>query len=364
MIVQEILSRLNEWAPVTYQESYDNSGLITGNAIWECTGVMCSLDATVEVVQEAIDANCNLLVAHHPILFKGLKNLSGSGYVERALIKAIKNDVAIYAIHTNLDNVLTGVNAAFANKLNLQQLQVLSPKKGLLCKLFTYAPIDEAGKIKNALFDAGAGKIGLYQECSFTVDGTGSFMPMPGANPVIGSIDHREELAEAKIEVIFPAYLQSKVLTALNAAHPYETVAYEIVRLENTYQEVGSGLIGTLVQEMPEENFLDWVKEVFGLACLRHTPLLGKNIHRIAICGGSGSFLTREALAAGADVFITSDVKYHEFFDADGRILLVDIGHWESEQFTTDLIAAFIQQNFPTFAVLKTGVCTNPVRYR
>ncbi len=363
MLLQDIIFLLSEWAPPSYQENYDNSRLITGNGKWECTGIMCALDATEEVIQDTIDKTCNLLVVHHPILFKGLKSLSGSGYVERAIIKAIKNDIAIYAIHTNLDNVLHGVNAAIARKLHLLQLQVLWPKDGLLCKLYTYVPVAESDKIRTALFYAGAGKIGRYQECSFTATGIGSFKPMAGSNPFIGSIGHREELAETKIEVIFPAHLQQKILIALFAAHPYETVAYEIIKLQNTYEEVGSGLIGTLEKEIPEDEFLEKVKAAFGLSVLRHTPLLGKNINRVALCGGSGSFLSQKAINSGADVFITADIKYHEFFDADNRILLVDIGHWESEQFTIDLIATFLQQNFPTFAVLKTGVYTNPVRY-
>ena len=364
MIIQNIISTLTQWAPPSYQESYDNTGLITGSADWDCTGVMCTLDATEQVVQEAIDTKCNLLVAHHPIVFKGLKSLSGSGYVERAIVKAIKNDIAIYAIHTNLDNVLHGVNAAIAGKLNLQQPKILLPKDGLLCKLFTYAPVAEADKIKNALFDAGAGKIGLYHECSFAVNGTGSFKPTEGTRPFIGTINQREELAETKIEVIFSAHLHSVILKALFAAHPYETVAYEIVRLENTYDEVGSGLIGTLEQAMPENEFLALIKDAFHVPYVRHTPLLDKNVKRVAVCGGSGSFLTKKAIGAGADVFLTADLKYHEFFEADNRVLLVDIGHWESEQFTIDLIAIFLQQNFPTFAILKTGVYTNPVRYK
>jgi dinuclear metal center YbgI/SA1388 family protein len=364
MQIKNIISALTEWAPPAYQENYDNCGLITGNVNWLCTGMMCTLDATEEVIQDAVEKKCNLLIAHHPIVFRGLKSLAGTGYVERAIVKAIKNDIAIYAIHTNLDNVLHGVNAAISDKLHLEQSKILLPKTGLLCKLFTYAPVAESNKIKEALFNAGAGKIGLYEECSFSVNGNGSFKPLDGANPTIGNVGQREELTETKIEVIFPVQLQSTVLKALFAAHPYETVAYEIVRLENTYEEIGSGLIGVLPQEVPENDFLQLVKEVFGVSILKHTALLNKNVKRVAVCGGSGSFLTQRAIAAGADVFITSDVKYHEFFDADNRILLVDIGHWESEQYTIELIATFLQQNFPTFAVLKTGVYTNPVRYK
>lgn len=363
MLIKNIVQKLAAWAPPVYQESYDNAGLITGSASWDCTGILCSLDATEAVIQDAIDTGCNMVVAHHPIVFKGLKTLTGSNYVERTIIKAIKNDIAIYAIHTNLDNVLHGVNKAIAEKLSLEQCVILQTKEGLLCKLFTYAPVNDAKAVRNALFAAGAGTIGLYEECSFNINGTGTFKPIAGANPAIGSVGNREVLEEVKIEVIFPAYLQQAVLSALFAAHPYETVAYEVIKLENTHQEVGSGLIGNLPEATDEANFLQKIKAAFGAGVVKHTPLLNKKVKRVALCGGSGSFLTRRAIAAGADVYLTADVKYHEFFDADGRIVIADIGHWESEQYTIDLLANFLHQNFPTFAVLKTGVYTNPVHY-
>jgi dinuclear metal center YbgI/SA1388 family protein len=363
MQIKAIIQKLVNWAPAQLQESYDNAGLITGQSIWECTGVLCTLDATEEVVQDAIEKGCNLLVAHHPILFKGIKSFSGNSYVERAIIKAIKNDIAIYAIHTNLDNVLTGVNKMIADKLGLQQLAILQPKESTLRKLYTYAPINAVDKVREALFEAGAGKIGLYDECSFNTDGTGTFRPLSGADPFIGNVGTRETLPETKIEVIFPFYLQQQVVSALFKAHPYETVAYEIIKLENTNQEIGSGVIGLLPEPMGEAAFLHIVKKAFGVAVIKHTQLLNRSVQKVALCGGSGSFLTQKAIAAGADIYITSDVKYHEFFDADGKLVLVDIGHWESEQFTTDLLANFLQQNFPTFAVLKTGVHTNPVQY-
>ena len=363
MCINDLIKELEAFAPPVYQESYDNAGLITGNRGWDCTGVLCTLDCTEAVVMDAVAKNANLIVAHHPILFSGIKKLSGNGYVERALIAAIKNDIAIYAIHTNLDNVAKGVNNRIADKLGLEQRRVLVPKPGLICKLYTYAPASHADVVKEALYAAGAGKIGLYEECSFSTTGSGTFKPIAGAAPYIGTVGERETAEETKIEVIFPQYLQARVLKALTAAHPYEMVAYEVIKLENYHQDIGSGLLGVLPIETNEAIFLESIKNAFGTSCIRHTPLRGKPVKTVAICGGAGSFLTRAAIGAGADFYITADVKYHEFFDADGQIVLADIGHWESEQFTTELLAEFLKDKFPTFAVLKTEVNTNPVMY-
>jgi dinuclear metal center YbgI/SA1388 family protein len=361
MLIDHIIKELEVLAPPVYQESYDNAGLITGNKSWECTGIICSLDCIEATVNEAIEKGCNLIVAHHPIVFSGFKKLNGNNYVERTVIAAIKNDIAIYAIHTNLDNVMHGVNNRIADKLGLLEKSILAPKQGIIYKLFTYAPASHAEVVKEALFTAGAGKIGLYEECSFNITGTGTFKPMAGSSPFLGAVGTRETAEEVKIEVIFSHYLQPKILQALFAAHPYETVAYEVIKLENHHQEIGSGMIGHLPDSMEETAFLNLVKNAFGLSVIRHTPLLNRPVKTVAVCGGSGSFLTKTAIAAGADVYITADVKYHEFFDADNRLLLADIGHWESEQFTTDLLAEFLQDKFLTFAVLKTRVNTNPV---
>jgi len=363
MLISQAIKELETLAPPVYQEVYDNAGLITGNPGWDCCGIICTLDCTEDVVLEAIERKCNLIVAHHPIVFGGLKKLNGSNYVERAVIAAIKNDIAIYAIHTNLDNVLHGVNHRIADKLGLMERLVLAPKQGIIYKLFTYAPQGHYKEIMEALFAAGAGKIGLYDECSFSTLGTGTYRPLAGANPFKGVIGKKEEGTEVKIEAIFPYYLQSKIISALIAAHPYQTVAYEIIKLENQHQEVGSGIVGRLAGAMEENAFLSMVKKSFGLTLIRHTSLLNKPIRTVAVCGGAGSFLIKNAIATGADAYLTADLKYHEFFDADSRILLGDIGHWESEQFTTDLLAEFLQDKFPTFAVLKTAVDTNPVRY-
>jgi dinuclear metal center YbgI/SA1388 family protein len=363
MIVNDLIQFLETIAPASLQEDYDNAGLLTGNASSMFTGALISLDCTEEIVQEAIDKNCNLIIAHHPIVFKGLKKINGNNYVERTIIKAIKNDIAIYAIHTNLDNVLAGVNGKIAEMLGLQNVQILSPKKDILQKLAVFVPAENAEKLKDALFAAGAGNIGNYSECSFSTTGTGSFTPSEGANPYSGKIGIREVGEEVKLEVIFPAWLQNSIIKAMKANHPYEEVAHDIYNLNNKYQETGSGIIGTLAEPIDETDLLTQIAAVFKVKVVKHTALVGKKCLKIAVCGGAGSFLIGNAKAAGADVYITSDVKYHEFFDADGQILLADIGHYEIEQFTIDLIFDLLSNKFPNFALLKTGVNTNPVQY-
>jgi dinuclear metal center YbgI/SA1388 family protein len=363
MQIIDIIRVLENKAPLSLQESYDNAGLLTGSADWECKGILCTLDTTEAVILEAKNRGCNLVVAHHPIIFGGLKKINGKNYVEKTVIAAIKNDIAIYAIHTNLDNILDGVNNRIADQIGLINRRILVPKAGQLMKLHTFVPVEQAEKVRSALFEAGAGNIGEYSETSFNVDGTGTFKGSPNTNPFVGEPGKRHEEKETRLELIFPAYLQAAVIKALLLAHPYEEVAYDIVGLENDYQSVGTGLLGELPEALDETGFLHMLKTAFELSVVRHTPLLGKKVQKLAICGGSGSFLTGKAIGAGADVFITADVKYHEFFDANDRILLADIGHWESEQFTTDLLIEILQAKFPTFAVLKSGVKTNPVNY-
>ena len=363
MKINDIISFLESQAHPSLQEQYDNAGLITGNAAWECTGIICSLDATEEVVKEAIEKKCNLIVAHHPIIFGGLKKINGKNYVEKTVITAIKNDIAVYAVHTNLDNVLHGVSGKMAAMLGLQNVSVLALKDSTLKKLFTFAPLDKAEQVRNAIFTAGGGHIGNYSECSFNAEGIGTFKGGEGTNPYVGEAGKLHQEKEIKIEVIIPAYLESRVVAAMKAAHPYEEVAYEIVSLSNTHQGIGSGVIGELPAVLDETQFLTRLKEVFGVPVIRHTALSGKPVKKVALCGGAGSFLISKALAAGADAYITGDLKYHEFFDANSRILLADIGHYESEQFTLNLLQEILEQKFPTFAVLKTAVKTNPVNY-
>lgn len=363
MKIAEIISSLEQLAPPSLQEDYDNAGLITGNISWNCTGVLCSLDATEEIIQEAKSKNCNLIVAHHPIVFRGLKKITGKNYVEKTIINAIKNDIAIYAIHTNLDNVIEGVNNKIADKLNLINRNILLPKQNLLMKLYTFVPVEQAEKVRSALFNAGAGNIGNYSEASFNASGTGTFKANENANPFAGEKGKRHEENEIKMEVIFPSYLKQKIISALIEAHPYEEVAYDVVALSNAFNKTGSGLIGELENEMPEKDLLNLIKNQFHLKVIKHTKFLDKPVKKIALCGGAGSFLIEAASAANADVYITSDIKYHEFFEANDRILIADIGHWESEQFTIELLHDFLRVKFPTFAVLKTGLNTNPVHY-
>jgi len=363
MKIQDIIAVLESVAPPVLQEAYDNAGLLTGKADCDCSGVIVTLDATEQVVLEAIEKKCNLIVAHHPIIFGGLKKINGKNYVERTVITALKNDIAIYAIHTNLDNVLHGVNAAIADKLGLINRTVLQPKNEVLKKLYIFVPADHAEKVRSAIFAVGAGHIGNYSECSFNASGEGTFKAGRGTNPFVGKEGERHTEAEVKMEMIFPAWLEKRIIIALLASHPYEEVAYDVIALENDSPGIGSGMIGELATPLLEEVFLQLLKAQFGLSVIRHTPLLGKPVKKVALCGGAGAFLTGAAAAAGAHFYITGDVKYHEFFDANDRLVIADIGHYESEQFTTDLLFDILTQKFPTFAVLKTGVKTNPVRY-
>tara|TARA_B100000900_G_scaffold348647_1_gene314472 strand:- start:219 stop:1313 length:1095 start_codon:yes stop_codon:yes gene_type:complete len=363
MKVKDITKCLQEWAPLPLQESYDNSGLIVGDEEMLVKGCVISLDLTESVIEEALENQCNMIISHHPIVFKGIKKLSGNHWVNRCLIKAIKNDLAIYAIHTNLDNLLHGVNGMIANKLKLTHRQVLRPKKHTLNKLVTFVPVQDKSKIQTALYEAGAGHIGNYKECSFNVTGEGSFKPTEGANPTLGDLDQLESVKESRIEVILPSHKKDAVLSALRSAHPYEEVAYFLSSLENNQNNIGSGLIGLLKNPMPVKEFLIHVKSSMDLKNIRHTQMIGEKIKKIAVCGGSGSFLLNDACALGADIFISADFKYHDFFEADGRITIVDIGHYESEVFTKQLVCDFLNEKFTNIAIHLSEVNTNPINY-
>ncbi len=363
MHIKSIIQTIEEFAPVNYQESYDNAGLITGSPNWECTGILLTLDTLEATVEEAITKNCNLIVAHHPIVFRGLKHINGKNYVERVVIKAIKNDIAIYAAHTNLDNVHLGVNKKICDKLGLNNTQILAPKQNILKKLFTFCPTEQAEAVRMALFEAGAGQIGEYDQCSYNLEGYGTFRGGDNSNPHVGAIGQLHKEPESKIEVVFPAHLQRKIVNALQTAHPYEEVAYDIVSLDNRHPRVGSGMIGELTEPMNETDFLQHLKDTMKAKCIRHTQLLNKPIQKVAVCGGAGSFLLRNAISAKVDVFVTADYKYHEFFDAEGRIIIADIGHYESEQYTIELFKDIISKKFTNFAVILTEINTNPVNY-
>jgi dinuclear metal center YbgI/SA1388 family protein len=363
LLIRHVTDVLEHWAPKPLQESYDNTGLLTGNPSQKVTGILVTLDCVEEVVGEAIESNCNLIVAHHPIIFKGLKKLTGSNYIERTVIKAIQNNIAIYAIHTNLDNVYTGVNRKICEKIGLEKIKILAPKTDSLSKLVTFVPTDKTEDVLSALHEAGAGQIGNYKNCSFKVEGIGTFLPNDEANPAIGSVGKQESVSENRIEVIFPNHLESGVIRQLKKVHPYEEVAYYITPLRNENQEVGSGMIGELAEAQEPKDFLERLKKHMDLKVVRHTRLLNDPIKKVAVCGGSGSFLLPQAIRAGAQIYISADFKYHEFFDAENRIIIADIGHYESEVYTKELLQEVLRKKFPTFAINFSRTVTNPISY-
>lgn len=361
--LKEITNYLESIAPLALQESYDNCGLITGNPTMEVQGALITLDCTEAVVDEAVSLGANLIVAHHPIVFSGLKKINGKNYVERVVIKAIQNSIAIYAIHTNLDNVSNGVNAEICKRLGLQNCTVLSPKNHLLKKLVTFIPLQNFEEVSQAVFAAGAGNIGNYSETGFSVLGMGTFKGNENTQPFIGTKGVKENVEEKRFETIFPAYLEHRVVTALISVHPYEEVAYDIYSLSNSFQSVGSGMIGSFEQAISETDFLNLLKNNLRANCVRHTHLLQKEVKKVAVCGGSGSFLLKQAIASDADFYVTADFKYHEFFDAENQIVIADIGHYESEQFTKDLLFSFLNKKFSTFALHLSRINTNPINY-
>jgi len=361
--IADIVNHLNQIAPPALQESYDNAGLLVGNGQAQVTNILITLDITEAVIDEAKSKGCELIVAHHPIIFKGLKRLTGSNYVERTVIKAIKEDIALYACHTNLDNVKHGVNAKIAEKIGLTNLRILSPKKQQLGKLSVFVPSSDADSVKQSLFAAGAGQIGAYNDCAFESSGTGSFTPAENANPKIGKTGTPEKVSEIKIEVVFPFYLKNSILSAMMASHPYEEVAYYAHLLENDNNEIGAGMIGELPTELDEKTFMDHLKSKMNLSTLKHTALLNKKVKKVAVCGGSGSFLIKDAINAKADFYVSADIKYHEYFDADQALVIADIGHYESEIFTNELFYAVLTEKFANIALHLGQTVTNPIKY-
>ena len=363
MKLKEITDCLEAFAPLAYQESYDNAGLICGNHEMDITSALICLDSTEAIIDEAISNGCNLVIAHHPIVFSGLKKFNGKNYVERVIIKAIQNNIAIYAAHTNLDNVHNGVNAKIAEKLGLINCIVLAPQKNILKKLVTFCPEKNAEEIRVALFNAGAGHIANYDECSFNTSGTGTFRAGTGSNPFVGEQGKQHHEKEIRIETIYTQHIESQLVKALLKSHPYEEVAFDLIPITNNHNRVGAGLIGELPEENIELDFLKNLKRVMKAEGLRYTALRDKKVKKVAICGGSGSFLLGDAIKNGADIFVTADFKYHQFFDAENRIVIADIGHYETEQFTMELFYEILKKKFSTFAVLITKNNTNPIKY-
>jgi dinuclear metal center YbgI/SA1388 family protein len=361
--IKEIIQHLESHAPLSTQESYDNSGLICGDSNGVISGILLALDCTEAIVNEAIEKKCNMIIAHHPIVFKGLKSFTGKNYVERTVIKAIKNDIAIYAIHTNLDNYRFGVNYKIGTLLGLKNLRILEPKRDNQVKLVIFVPQAHAIAVREAMCEAGAGKIGNYDSCSFSTSGDGTFRALKGSNPFVGEADQLHTENETRLELICRNEQLSAVLSAMQTAHPYEEVACDIIPLKNQDPYQGAGMIGELEKPLPAYEFLSLLKETFRCSIIKHTELCKENIERVAFCGGSGSFLLNKAKASNADIFITGDYKYHDFFDAENRIIIADIGHYESEQFTTELIADLLKEKNITFAVRFAETNTNPVKY-
>lgn len=363
MRIKDIIRALEQWAPPILQEDYDNCGLQTGDQEAEVVEALLTLDCTEETVAEAVRNNCGLIIAHHPVIFKGLKSLTGRTDVERTILAAIRANVAIYALHTSLDNVLDGVNGEIASRLGLKPLYVLDPKPGQLRKLAVFVPRDHVDAVRSAMFASGAGTVGAYDECSFSVEGTGTFRAGEGATPFIGRKGEWHGEAEERVEVLCPSTREQAVVEAMRAAHPYEEVAFDLYPLVNMHPGIGSGLVGEWERSMQEKEFLDKLKAVFGPPAVRHTALTGRPVKRVALCGGSGAFLIGRAMAAGADAFVTGDVKYHEFFLPEGRMLLADIGHFHSEQFTPHLIQSKLVGILPTFATRLSKTGTNPIHF-
>lgn len=363
MILKNILPVLNDMAPLAYAEDFDNVGLLTGNVEDSVSGILVCHDALENVIDEAIAKRCNLIVCFHPILFSGLKKITGKNYVERAIIKAIKNDIAIYAVHTALDNHQQGVNKIFCEALGLTNTKILIPKENYIRKLVTYTIPENHTKLRNALFDAGAGNIGNYENCSFNSQGLGTYQGNENSNPEIGNRGEFMENTEIKIEVTFEKHLEGKILKALFSNHVYEEVAYEIYSLNNAHQNIGLGMTGEFETPMNEKAFLELVKDKMQAGGIRHSAFTGKPIKKIAVLGGSGSFAIKNAIAAGADAFLTADLKYHQFYEAEGRLLLADIGHFESERYTKNYIVDYLTKKMPNFAIILSEENTNPVKY-
>ena len=363
MIVQDVINHLEALAPLAYADDFDNVGLLVGNNNTKITSVLVTLDTLEAVVDEAITEKCNLIVSFHPIIFKGLKKLTGKNYVERVVMKAIKNDIAIYSMHTALDNALQGVNDMICNQLKLKNKHILIPQSETIKKLTTYVPKDEADQLRTALFETGAGSIGNYNDCSFNVEGYGTFNGNDASNPSIGKKGsiHTEE--ETKITITYGKHLEQQILQTLFKNHSYEEVAYEITTLENKNQNIGMGMVGELEESMDESSFLAYIKTTMNTKCIRHSSFLNKKIKKIAVLGGSGSFAIQAAKQSGADAFITADLKYHDFFTAENSILLTDIGHYESEQFTKNGLVAHLTKKITNFAIILSQINTNPVKY-
>ena len=363
MRIKEVLQVIETLAPLPLQEEYDNSGVQVGDVNREATGALFCIDITEEVIDEAISLKCNLIIAHHPIAFKSFKSLTGKNYVERCMIKAIKHDITLYAAHTNLDNANGGVNFKLAKMLGLENVRVLNPKRNSLLKFVTTVPHSHAQTVRNAIFNAGAGNIGEYDSCSYNLEGEGTFRAKEGADPHVGEIGELHFEPEVRIETIIPVMKKNEVIRALIAVHPYEEPVYDLYPINNNWSEHGSGAVGVLPEPMQEQEFLYMLKDVFKLHHINHSHLRGKEIREVALCGGSGAFLINSAINYGADVFITGEAKYNDYYDVEDQLLLAVIGHYESEICTKEIFYEAISKKYPNFALYLSAFDSNPVNY-
>ncbi|WP_297796176.1 Nif3-like dinuclear metal center hexameric protein [uncultured Eudoraea sp.] len=363
MKVRDVSEILEELAPLEYAEDFDNVGLLVGDPDTNVSNILVTLDSPEIVIDEAINKSCNLIISFHPILFKGVKTLTGANYVERAVIKAIRNNIAIYCLHTALDNAIDGVNAKICEILEVKNPRILLPQRGTIKKLTTYIPKAQSKILLDALFKAGAGNIGNYSECSFTIDGKGSFKAGSKANPIKGKKHELHLEEETQINVTYLRGNERNILTALFDHHPYEEVAYEISTLNNVNSQIGMGMIGELEHAIGEKEYFKLIKNKMNVSSIRHSAFLGKKIKKVAVLGGSGAFAISAAINSGADIFVTSDLKYHQFFEAENKILLADIGHYETEQFTKNLLVDYLTKKMPNFAISLSESITNPIKY-
>ena len=361
--IKDIIKVIEEFAPINYQESFDNSGLVVGDVNKEIDKALLTLDVTEEVVDEAIGIGANIIISHHPVIFSGLKKITGGNMVEKIVLKAIKNDIALYSAHTNIDSVVGGVNSKICQILGLENCKVLDPTSVKLKKITTYVPEDNAEKLRSALFEAGAGHIGNYNSCSFNSEGYGTFKALENSNPYVGQLNELHKEKEIKVETVFPEFIQGKIISALMENHPYEEPAFDIYTLDNKINNVGIGMFGCLPKKVDAKDFLLSLKDKFNVPCIKHTKIIKDKIQKVAVCGGSGSYLLRNAKSVKADIFISGDFKYHQFFEAENKIIIADIGHFESEQFTIDIFYDILTKKIANFVVCKSQIETNPIKY-
>lgn len=359
--IKEILGHLDTLAPFKYTESFDNTGLLIGDSNQSVTKALICLDVTDQVIDQAIAEGYDLIIAFHPLIFKGLKSIGTQDRVGRCVTRLIRHDIALIAIHTNLDKSMQGVNQMISQKIGLDAMRFLMPEQ-TMSKLVTYVPHAHVDVVRESLIQAGAGQIGEYGGCSFSSLGEGTFIPSKNSNPYVGEKEKMHREAEARLEMLVPHHLKSKAVQSLLAAHPYEEVAYDLYPVEVGGSIAGMGMVGELAKPMSPKAFLSHLQTVFGTPNIRYSAY-NKQIQTVAVLGGSGAFALGAAMGCGADALVTADLKYHDFFIPQEQLMLIDIGHFESEQFTLQILKDYLSKKIINFAFDLTSVNTNPVCY-